>query len=91
MAVLLTAALSLTMLLCYFLQSAFFSRLRCKLSFITVINQRIHISVCNKNNVAASSAISAVRSTVRYIFLTPEAYMTIAAFSGFNCYLRVIY
>ena len=45
----------------------------------------------HKRRTIISSAIAAVRSTVRYIFLTAEAYMAIAAFSGFNCYLRVIY
>ena len=73
--------------------SAFSARLAVgsrKLSSVAVINQCIQSFVNFKNNVSAFAAIAAVRATIRHIQLTAEAYMSVAAFTGFYKYSRSV-
>ena len=61
--------------------SAFFPTLRHIFADVPEIHQCIKAVVHLKNDIAASSAVTAVRSSIRNIQFTPEAHMPVSAVS----------
>ena len=55
-----------------------------KLTFKAEINQGIEIIVRNQIYITAVTAVTAVRTALRYIFLSAETYAAVAAVTGFN-------
>ena len=51
------------------------------LSYMTEIHKRVQSIIHFKDDVSASSAVTAVRSTIRNIQFTPEAHMSVSAVS----------
>ena len=59
-------------------------------AFIAKVHQRRHIVIHNKDNVAAFSAIPAIRAAGRHIFFPMKRNRSIAAFSGVYADARFI-
>ena len=55
-----------------------------KVMFVAVINQGRELRICNNNNIAAMTAVSAIRTTFWYICFSTERHAASAAVSAFN-------
>ena len=74
----------LTVFSMHVLLSAFSTRFCLEFSSMTEIRKCIDTLVYFKDNIATFSAVTAIWTTVRNIFFSAEADMTISAFSRFN-------
>jgi hypothetical protein len=59
-------------------------------SFVTEIDQRGHVVVGNENNIAAASAVAAVRSAGGNIFFAVKSHRPVSAVSGADGYRNFV-